>query len=542
MSSSSRVVAGHESHAGSVDAAARAVASSAPISVRQLLGVGGCVAICDLTIYRGEGFAGLALLFLLLPLLLWMSCQRPGAGKGRSGLAAMFFLLAVKMAWSGSSGLVAIGSMLIIPYVMVLSGLPATMLEAARLACRVPWRGWLGVVQCGRQFKFGLLLPRLTWLKVVLPLGAMVVFGGVFVQANPRILNSVSAAIIQACSTLLGWIQDYPVGSGLLEAGFCLVVGWIVLGLVRMEFSQPEGRAESGRTTTSIGGDDNVSSDAYAAARNTLVAVIALFAGYLVYEIGNLWFREFGDGFHYSGYAHRGAAWLTVALGLATLVLSLVFRGRILTHPRVHVLKRLAWTWSFLNVLLALSVFNRLFIYIDFNGLTRMRIVGLFGISTVVVGFAMVIWKIVRGHGFAWLIQRQLSSLAAASFLFAVLPVDVIWVRFNVERIRSGHLAPAVQLSVHPIGAGGVSQLSALLDCDDETIREGVKSLLVEHHDQLSEKSKVNQGLGWTTWQLAERMAYVSLENARPAWGRYADPKLRKLARQRFDEYTYQWY
>ena len=123
-----------------------------------------------------------------------------------------------------------------------------------------------------------------------------------------------------------------------------------------------------------------------------------------------------------------------------------------------------------------------------------------------------------------------------------MLPVDVCWVRFYVERIRSGHLAPAVQLSVHPIGAGGVSQLSALLDCDDETIREGVKSLLVEHHEQLSEKSKVNQGLGWTTWQLAERMAYVSLENARPAWERYADPKLRKLARQRFDEYTYQWY
>ena len=77
-------------------------------------------------------------------------------------------------------------------------------------------------------------------------------------------------------------------------------------------------------------------------------------------------------------------------LALATVVLSLIFRGRTLGDPRLPALQRLAWIWSLENGLLAITVYNRLLIYIGFNGMTRMRLVGLFGISCVVVGFALV--------------------------------------------------------------------------------------------------------------------------------------------------------
>src|SRR5690606_38672582 len=73
----------------------------------------------------------------------------------------------------------------------------------------------------------------------------------------------------------------------------------------------------------------------YPAYANTLVAVVGLFAVYLIFEFQTLWFREFPDGFHYSGYAHEGAGWLTVALGLATLVLSVMFRADVLRDSRV---------------------------------------------------------------------------------------------------------------------------------------------------------------------------------------------------------------
>ena len=150
----------------------------------------------------------------------------------------------------------------------------------------------------------------------------------------------------------------------------------------------------------------------YAACRNTLVTVIVLFAIYLVFEFKTLWWRVFPPGFHYSGYAHEGAAWLTVALALATLILSLAFRGSILLDPRLRALRRWAWIWSLENVLLAIAVYHRLYIYIGFNGMTRMRIVGIFGISAVLVGFLLVLWKIAHHRGFLWLLRRHLWTVA----------------------------------------------------------------------------------------------------------------------------------
>ena len=66
--------------------------------------------------------------------------------------------------------------------------------------------------------------------------------------------------------------------------------------------------------------------------------------------------------------------------------MSLVFRGQVRLDPRRVQLRRLAWGWAVLIVWLALAVYNRMMIYIDFNGMTRMRTVGLLGITAVVAG------------------------------------------------------------------------------------------------------------------------------------------------------------
>ena len=513
---------------------------SIPISARQLIGVICCVVACDVTIYRGEGFGGLALLFLFAPLLLWLSSERFHRSRGLVLLGMMCVPVAIKTAWSGSNGLATIGFALIIPYGMVLAGLQTNIGNVARFVGRVPLGGWQGLLQCGRQFRFSLLLPRATWIKVLLPLVAVIVFGWVFVQANPQMLKWLAAAIALAVETV--WNRVESVSPVLLEVLFCLVVAMAVLGLVRPSISRRMNKPVTERAVKIADPTDTVSSHVYASARNTLGTVIVLFSGYLLYEFATLWTRDFEKGFHYSGYAHRGAAWLTVALALATLVLGVVFRGRMLADRRIGSLKRLAWAWSLLNLLLAVAVYNRLLIYIDFNGLTRMRIVGLFGISTVVAGFALVVWKISRGCSFGWLIHRQLVALAIAVFLFSITPVDEIWVRFNVGRILAGETAPAVQLSAHRIGPGGLLQLAPALDCDDEIIREGVRALFAEQHERITAVEKKRRELGWTSWQLADRMALRLLDDNRASWSRYEDVRARKLSRRRFDEYTYQWY
>ena len=170
----------------------------------------------------------------------------------------------------------------------------------------------------------------------------------------------------------------------------------------------------------------------------------------------------------------KGAAWLTAALALATVVLSAVFRGGVLCDPRLGRLRRLAWLWSAENLLLALAVYHRMYIYVGFNGMTRMRTVGLFGISAVVVGLVFVIWKIIYSRDFLWLFHRQLWTVAVAAYLFALAPVDAIVHAYNRQRILDGDPAPSVQISVHAIDSEGMLVLRPLVRCKDPVIREGI--------------------------------------------------------------------
>jgi hypothetical protein len=84
--------------------------------------------------------------------------------------------------------------------------------------------------------------------------------------------------------------------------------------------------------------------------------------------------------------------------------------------------------------------------------------------------------------------------------------------------------------------------LAPALDCDDEIIREGVRALFAEQHERITAVEKKRRELGWTSWQLADRMALRLLDDNRASWSRYEDVRARKLSRRRFDEYTYQWY
>jgi hypothetical protein len=270
--------------------------------------------------------------------------------------------------------------------------------------------------------------------------------------------------------------------------------------------------------------------------------VIALFAVYLVFEFATLWFHKFRKGFYYSGYAHQGAAWLTLALALATLVLSLILRGRILSDPRLSRLRRLAWIWSMENLLLAVAVYHRLYIYIRFNGMTRMRTVGIFGISCVVAGFILVVWKIARNRDFVWLLRRHLWALALTAYLYTLWPVDTIVHGYNVRRILSGDPAPSVQISVHPISSEGVLSLLPLVECDDEIIREGVRALLAQRLDEAESLARRRRRQGWTTFQIADRVVLEGLRAARGSWAEYGDLKKRKAALSAFHEYAYQWY
>jgi len=205
-------------------------------------------------------------------------------------------------------------------------------------------------------------------------------------------------------------------------------------------------------------------------------------------------------------------------------------------------LRRLAWIWSAENLILAIAVYHRLWIYVGFNGMTRMRTVGVFGMSAVVVGFVLVVWKIAYQRSFVWLVERHLWTLAIAVYLFALTPVDALVHAYNVRRILAGDLAPSTQIGWHPVDAEGLLVLRPLVHCDDEIIREGVRALLAERASAAEAATRCGSTRDWTAFQLADRLLLEKLDAMREDWQPYAEASKRAAAWERFRTYVYQWY
>ncbi len=524
----------------------------------------------DWLIYQVGTYLAWGILFLIVVSLLAILRMRIANLRGSSCLAAALVLLGFKLVWSGSALHIACGFGLLICYSMALAGYAPFMPEALTFIGQV----CAGATQRVRGYRFTSSNTKVVSqphaLSIVLPIGFVICFSTLFVLANPDLATGVGEQLRAVLDSLGQTLRGFHFGEALLW----FVSGFALLGLLypaRAWLIEEQQPVELAQTPTRT--------EMYSAYRNTLASLIVLFAVYLVFDFATLWFRKFPENFYYAGYAHRGAFWLTAALALATMVLSSIFRGAVLADERLRALKRLAVIWSIENLLLSAAVYNRLLIYIDFNGMTRMRVIGLLGITAVVAGFILVVVKLYRDRGFVWLIHRQLWVPAIAVFLYAVLPVDWLVNRYNVGQIQSGNLAPAVQIISQPVSSEGILPLVALVDCADPKIRDGVRALLAlwaadlntpkgtsysEYSgaayrgawiSELNHKTPwlmVDNGFSkpgragkkpWHDFQLSNYLLQNQLASVQPQMVPYLEnAHERDLALEAFFKYAYQWY
>jgi hypothetical protein len=321
----------------------------------------------------------------------------------------------------------------------------------------------------------GMSRNRLAWLTWGVPLFAGILFLIPLIQAHPEVASDLVLRITKLADVIWAYARQLNALTLLLVA----LVGIWSLGVLLPKIATINASAIS---HTEYKTNTVCSSIAYFVSRNTLIVVSSIFVWFLVFEIQATWFREFPEGFIYSTYAHEGAAWLTVALGMSTVAMSILFRPEMHQHPRIATLQRLAWFWSLCNVLLVIAVFYRLIIYVNFNGMTRMRIVGFVGVACVFMGFIIVSSRIMGQRSITSILRKQCWALAWSVYLLALLPMDTISHGWNCTRIRSGHLAPAVLLTVQPISDEGLLWIVPLLSSDEAEIRDGVTAILAERY------------------------------------------------------------
>lgn len=282
------------------------------------------VALADLALYRGHGYAGWAAVFAAAPVLLLVGSARRAGGIAPLVVGLMLWTIALRLVWCGGPLAAGVGLVLLPVFALALGGRIPYLFDGLAVAARMLVAGYWGVAAYGRDtLEFGRRFAPSQWIATALPLGVGSLFAVVFLMANPDVVSEFSQRLSKLIEVLRDWVFQYSAW----EVLFCLGVAWGAIGLLRPLLPRlASGPSPEPRAVTL---SEPAPAPLYAAFRNTLLTVIGLFGAYLVFEFRTLWFREFPQKFHYSGYAHEGAAWLTIALALATAVLSLIFRGRI---------------------------------------------------------------------------------------------------------------------------------------------------------------------------------------------------------------------
>ncbi|TWU43721.1 hypothetical protein Q31b_12500 [Novipirellula aureliae] len=510
----------------------------------------------DVLIFRSLGYSGPAVFFALVPIIFCVNRFRnrsaevgPTEASGHrlaiAVLSGLLLCVAMRLLWLGSAMTVCSGAVLVVGLAMAASGVMPFVLEGIAFASRLLFDGLVRL----RQYR----LPRRggnpsgdhqsevaagtsarspwTWL---LPIILGTIFASLFVMANPDLRGMVGEQFSKTWKRILTWASM----TSPWELPFCVLALVIGAGLMRprsgfTQFGKEEViEAEPNGTTASL----------LPAFRNTLILLIGLFCVYLSFEFSTLWRSEFPEGFYYAGYAHQGAAWLTIALAVATVLLSVIFSGEVLQDSRVNRLRTLAWVWSVLNLLLAMAVYNRLLIYVGYNGMTRMRTVGFFGITVVVIGFLLVLYKIAKHRSFWWLVRAQLIALVLTIVSYSLFPVDYVAHRYNAAKVATGYLHPSVMIAVKPIDNEGMLNLFRLVDHPDPIIREGVKARLANRLEEIRKQRNRNPN-HWTAFQAAENRLLKKLEAHKSVLQPYlGKPNARNDAGAVFTDYAMQWY
>ncbi len=285
------------------------------------------VVLADIAIYRSHGFAGPALWFAALPLLFFIGSQGGQRARAWWLLGGMLWLLAVRLVWCGSVLQVTCGVVLAIAFAAALAGMPPYPLLVMQMAAQIFHAGYLGFARHSRYLRQPDLHPRQHWLNLIMPVAALFLFCTLFVLANPDAVSYLRGQIEWVVREFGAWLRRLAVGP--MEILFWLATAWLTAGLLRPLMKHVPTARRADKNTSHV----PTEAPLYPACRNTLITVILVFGIYLAVEFQTLWFREFPEGFYYAGYAHEGAAWLTLALGLATILLSLVFSGNMPHDP-----------------------------------------------------------------------------------------------------------------------------------------------------------------------------------------------------------------
>ena len=468
----------------------------------------------DILLYRAPGMTGYAL--LLLALLAGLLVSRTDAKFTLNMALLLFFipLLILRCIWQAGFWSVLWPVVLIAAFATIQRTAVTHALEASVHGMISLAFGFVPLLQHLRNATLragGSLLKkrRAGELRLDIALGAIItagIFGAIFTVANPifeRLLDRIFRDFFHYFDFLL------PSPTRIL---LWLLVGVCAAGLAspvlsRFRFQFAEDDLDSAPSplpfTGSIGS----------------VALGVLFGANLIFLLNNaldtvyLWGEARPpSGISFSDFARRGAGWLTFALFLSTVLIGVSTCRSALLSKQSRWIRRLSFLWIAQDIFLAVGVYRRIGLYVGFNGLTPMRILGIWGTTAVAAALLVMAVKIHREKNLVWLLRQFAVVFIAGMTLYAAFPDQLACARFNADQALNGNIRPLVWLFEQDITAEGSSALVPLLHHPDPVVARGVSAILA---DRLSTCEK-SRNENWRKFQASSEAAFATLDPLRP--------------------------
>lgn len=479
------------------------------VRLRDTLGIVLLTVVADVCLYDHPGGSGAAI--LVLATLLGLLLAAPGRLRFVHSLLPLTLVLtACMVAWNCSWLLSSVAVISTLAFAIKLFRPEWSITEVAWAAplalLRAPWRllehclhplGHRVTSEAGTADK----KTRIHLRVIFIPLSIVTLFFLIFIAANP-VLEKVSTDITQRLGELLEPFFDiFSLPRVLSWVGWLLVFALLLRPLYPSAVTDWLHQREETLSPPADAASDGVE---FMTALATFVCVNALFLAFNVMDAVYLYFKAtLPEGISWAQYVHRGCSWLTLALVLSTMVIGVIFGRRLTFHPRSRTLRVWSYLWAAQNVVLTMGALRRLQMYIDYNGLTRLRLVGLYGILLVLVGLGVMVWKVGRSRNFLWIVRRYLLALWTTIVVLALTPRDLVCWRYNVDHVMRGNSRPLALLTVQEMSPESYPPLIRLLDHPEPWIREGIAAFLGRCTERLISENPQS----WTRWQGAQAWA-----------------------------------
>jgi hypothetical protein len=476
----------------------------APLRVRELAAWLAIVLVADLGTWNGTmpvaGGLGLALVYAAVPVFVIGAVTRFRRSRRLVALGAVLSLLVARMAIlpADATNLAALACIAALPIVLRQRRASPLEVGATFFTALAAVFSRVGAVIAGVTRIFARFpATRGRALATLVPLGLSLAFVLVFALANPLVAQGLSWA----------WevLASLAVPAPLRVLVSCAVLG-AALFLLRPSplLARDDERAAI---------DGAASELERVVARNSLAALSVVFVGYLVLDGIHLASGRPPAGMTTQSYAHQGAFWLTVALAMLTGTVGFLFRGALAHDPQAHTVRRLAHGWTLLGLGLAAATYARLGIHIHRSGLSDLRIVGILGITSVLVGMLLTARKLALRRSFRWLMRRQLDALAVAAVVYALLPTHLLSAHVNVARIEAGGYGALLHVVPEARHTESSAVYLALLDHPDVRVRQGVAAVLLREGEALD--ADLERRVTWREGDLATGRVAHALRDGR---------------------------